>query len=98
MNSWGERFHSGAIRAAAIPLVGLVGGLATGIAAVWWRAATDIEAVQIVVKASLIGSFLGMGASIVAALGARSRLATVGGLSCLVGVAAILAMIWRAVS
>lgn len=97
MNPFMERFNSGAARAAAIPIVGLLGGLASGMAGVWWWAATDIEAIRIVVKAALIGSSLGMGTAIVVAIGARFGLTTVRGLSCLIGVAAALAMIWRAI-
>jgi len=98
MDQPGSRLGSGAAAKAVLSMTGLLGGLVVGIA---WSVMTkpnELDAVGIVVKAGVVGSFLGMGAAIVAASGVRSSLTTIRGLAWLVGVAAILLVLWRSLS
>ncbi|APW61492.1 hypothetical protein [Paludisphaera borealis] len=97
MDQTGSRLGASAARTVIIPIAGLLGGLIVGVAWSAIRGAADFDAVWIVVKGALVGSFLGMGAALVAATGTRSSLTTIRGLAWLVGIAAILLFFWIAI-
>jgi hypothetical protein len=89
MDQSGSCLTANAARKAVIPIVGLLGGLIVGAAWTAMWGASEIDAVRIVVKAGLVGSFLGMAAAIVAAARTRTSLTTIRGLLWLIGLAAI---------
>jgi hypothetical protein len=96
MDQPASRLGAGATAKAVLAITGLLGGLLVGAA---WSAITrpgELEAVGIVVKDGVVGSFLGMGAAIVAAPGLRNSLTTVRGLAWMVGATAIVLLLWRA--
>jgi hypothetical protein len=92
-----RRLNAGAAKAAAIPIVGLLVGLIAGAAWASVLGADELEAIWIVVKAGLAGSFLGLGAAFAAATGSRSQLTTVRGLAWIVVIAAVLCFFWAAI-
>ncbi|AMV40748.1 hypothetical protein [Planctomyces sp. SH-PL62] len=89
--------NAGAARAAFIPIAGLLVGVALGAAWAALRGATDLDAVWIVVKGGLLGSFLGMSGAVAAATGGRSNLTNVRGLAWLIGIAAVFCFFWAAI-
>jgi hypothetical protein len=94
MDQPGSRLVASAATTVIIPIVGLLGGLIVGVAWTVLRGAADFDAIWIVVKGALVGSFLGMGTAMVVATGARTSLTTIRGLAWLVGIAAILLVLW----
>jgi hypothetical protein len=94
MDRPGSRLASSAGEKVVLPIIGLLGGLFVGAAQAAIAKPDEIEAVRIVVKSGLIGSFLGMSAAMVGGPGLRSSLTTLRGLAWLIGVAAILLTLW----
>ncbi len=97
MDHLGQRLNSGAAGAAVIPIAGILGGLIFGVAWAALRGGVDFDALWIVAKSALVGSFLGMGTAIVVATGGSSYLTTIRGLACLIGITALLLVFWVAI-
>jgi hypothetical protein len=97
MDRTGSRLGASAALTVIIPISGLLGGLVIGLALAAIRGAADFDAIWIVVKAALVGSFLGMGTAMVAATGTRNSLTTTRGLTWVIGIVAILFFFWIAI-
>ena len=92
-----NRLNARAAKAAFIPTLGLFGGLIVGAAWAALARATDLDLLRIIVKAALVGSFLGMGAATATAAGGWSTLTTTRGLARLVAITAVLFLIWASI-
>ncbi len=97
MDHPGSRLGASAASKAALAIAGLLGGLMIGLAWAAVRGSAELEALWIVVKGATVGSFLGVGAALVAATGGRSNLTTIRGLAWLIVVAAFLLAFWKAI-
>jgi hypothetical protein len=97
MERLGSRLGASAAATVVIPITGLLGGVIVGIAWAAFQRIADFQALWIVVRFALVGSFLGMGAAMIVATGLRNSLTTIRGLAWLIAIVAVLFLFWSTI-